>query len=418
MGARWSTRTRVLPIRHGHATGVDHPWMLKDRDNELSMPVFIPQFGPFERPLKLQGFGAGSKPKFSPGKTPKPTPAPKPKPRPKTPPTPPGVPIPACYVSLNLHSFWPSSGVPSPAAVVALTPAAITAGCEVVLLQEENNATFGEYGYIVVIKVPAGPPPSTLFSVTTSGTRPTVPSTPPTMYCGTYTFERTVTLLGSDGGLFQYHIVWSYNDPHGVVDSGDTVFFDATPNLAAHTLIVEQFLTYDDGGGNAVNTGLPCGGGPSPSKKELEPFDTEVQVTLQEGHVVTPVIWPFSTTDAVRMPPYYGNNTAFWYGSNSSGAPGNFGLNIYDGVTVYGIVNSRWSSITRDTVPLVYVKSSSAGLTRYDAGGSPRARPQTPTPDGSTSSHFPWDTTTYGTFRMFVGRPPPAVSFDPLTDPA
>lgn len=369
------------------------------------------EFGPLEWPVGFH-FPSGGKPT-------KRKPPPLPPKKPKPPPTPPEPPIPIpIYVSVVAHNISPSG--PGVAAVFALTPAAIAAGCTVVLSQSERNVVFHEYASIVVIAVPAGTPAGNLFTMTTSGTRVISPGAPPAYFCGTYTFTQDYVPTGNTVGpptLYEYLGTWSYSDPNGIVSSGSGTNWDSSPNGEFHVSTVEHFWSQYDGGGNVINSGIPCSV-PIPPGDEIfsEPIDLEWQVNAQAGHVVSPVVWPYSTTDAVRKPPFFGNATAFWYGAPVGGSPDNVHGNCFDGLTTFYLRSNRWSTITTDVVPLIYISGTNTGIIRYDDFG-PFGRVLSPLPNGVAPNYDPWNTLTYGQYPLFKGSALPIVTFDPLTNP-
>lgn len=314
------------------------------------------------------------------------------------------------------------------AAVVALSAAAIKAGCKVVLT---TGGVFGDpynaYFQLVVIKVPRVIK-DVLFTLTLSGTHQTIDEPAPDTFCGIYEFEQTIAWTGSGsygpGGIFPYQIykrTIRLLTPDGETTTEDDFTLDGSrqPNDTMHSLIHEELLSYYDGG-QLHTLPLPCEDPPT-SKVELFPFDIEVVVNPQKNHTVRdPGIADFfDPGSAVSTSPvsYSGGHTSIWRTFLSQHTSPGEQFGVIDGAIDFKIQRAKFALQRTEKIIEVYPSTRNTLGDGMQYNGAFRLNKGTPS---ASLYNQNWDGTPpdfNDGIALYAGTAPPPVVWTPYNIP-
>lgn len=384
------------------------------------MSVFIPQFGPFERPLRIHELGS---PSAKPGgpKIKGPTPAPKPKRRPPTPTTPSGAFVP-CYVGIDGFTF--PHTVNQTHMAVTLSPAAIAAGYTIVADYRDEGNFGGAYESheAVVVKVPRLVSGGFAFAVTLAGTKYVDPTAPPvTNFCGNFHFTDNYFRMSPCGLVgtevkpcIGHTMTWSVPpDPcSGSPSTGTETYAYAVANdpLPPNTVTDNSYSCfYDTITGCLVNTNTPCG---TPSGRTVtDGYQLNMRVWPQLGHVVrSSGTWAsdFHDIDALVSPdpalypgvdPDFGGSQSFLWRLA-------LGDNLSDQSIQMGLISQPYTKFRITQILMLYPSSSANKV--YDGDFRLMGSPYVGTP----SVNAAWDSFFTG-INLKWGAQPFLLSYDP-----
>lgn len=339
-------------------------------------------------------------------------------------------PVYVCLSTTASRSGLSLGQTPLHTAVATLSPAAIAKGATIELNVSNTALFFGDHQMfnLLVIKVPKLVT-GKLFTLVLAGTHQVRAFPDPSYFCGTYTTTQTKTLTDTIniGGnlIFEYHVVVTYTTPAATTTFADFVDYQFDGTLAGVNVLTETFLSFFDGS-NLVRTNFRCDETPPPGKPENFPFDLTMQINPIKDHAVTNPGYPYDTTEAVRKPPDFGDDTALWY-TFIEGNTDPLVNGVLDCTLDFHMRNHKLCSLpdVKDKFIEVYPMSTGTTAARtvyWNAFGRPRIKKNKPLPTSASPGKNPYSDNrftapSFNTVRLYSGTVPPTINFDPFTTP-